>query len=97
MFGKTGVFCDGAMLGMVTDNILYFRVDDENRTAFEEARSFPPLRYAKGGALIDLAFWRAPDRLFDDAEEFINGSRLALAAARRGAAKASPQGDPRQS
>ena len=26
MFGKTGVFCDGLMLGMVTDNMLYFRV-----------------------------------------------------------------------
>ncbi|MGY3581725.1 TfoX/Sxy family transcriptional regulator of competence genes [Bradyrhizobium sp. USDA 4341] len=48
MFGKTGVFCDGAMLGMVTENILYFRVDDENRAIFEEARSSPPLNYAKG-------------------------------------------------
>jgi hypothetical protein len=27
MFGKTGVFCDGVMLGMVTENTLYFRVD----------------------------------------------------------------------
>ena len=26
MFGKTGVFCDGVMLGMVTENTLYFRV-----------------------------------------------------------------------
>ena len=25
MFGKTGVFCDGVMFGMVTENILYFR------------------------------------------------------------------------
>ena len=31
MFGKTGVFCNGAMFGMVTENILYLRVDDENR------------------------------------------------------------------
>ena len=31
MFGKTGVFCDGVMLGMVTDNMLYLRVDDDNR------------------------------------------------------------------
>jgi DNA transformation protein len=31
MFGKTGVFCDGAMLAMVRDNTLYFRVDEENR------------------------------------------------------------------
>ena len=38
MFGKTGVFCDGFMLGMVRDNTLYFRVDDDNRVAFKEAR-----------------------------------------------------------
>ena len=40
MFDKTGVFCDGLMLGMVTDNTLYFRVDDDNRAAFAEARPF---------------------------------------------------------
>ena len=39
MFGKTGVFCDGAMLGMVTENTLYFRVDDHNRVTFKEAAS----------------------------------------------------------
>ena len=37
MFGKTGVFCNGLMLAMVTDNTLYFRVDDGNREAFAEA------------------------------------------------------------
>ncbi len=37
MFGKTGVFCDGFMLGMVRDNTLYFRVDDDNCAAFKEA------------------------------------------------------------
>ena len=35
MFGKTGVFCDGAMFGMVTENTLYVRVDDENRATFK--------------------------------------------------------------
>jgi len=48
MFGKTGVFCDGVMLGMVTDNTLYFRVDDENRVTFKEAESYPPLNYQEG-------------------------------------------------
>src|SRR6516162_7227460 len=36
MFGKTGVFCDGVMLGMVAENTLYFRVDDHDRAAFDE-------------------------------------------------------------
>jgi len=47
MFGKTGVFCDGVMLGMVTDNTLYFRVDDQNRAIFAEAQDAPPLNYRK--------------------------------------------------
>ena len=87
MFGKTGVFCDGFMLGMVRDNTLYFRVDDDNRTAFKEAESFPPLNYEKKGGTIDLAFWRAPERLFDEPDEFVTWARSALAAARRIATK----------
>ncbi len=90
MFGKTGVFCDGVMLGMVTENTLYFRVDEENRETFREAEAFPPLNYAKQGATIDLAFWRVPERLFDEPDELIIWARAALAAARRVAAKRPP-------
>ena len=87
MFGKTGVFCDGLMLAMVRDNTLYFRVDDDNRAVFKEAESFPPLNYEKKGGTIDLAFWRAPERLFDDPDELVTWAQAALAAARRVAAK----------
>ena len=87
MFGKTGVFCDGMMLGMVRDNTLYLRVDDQNRATFKEAASFPPLSYEKKGGTIDLSFWRAPERLFDEPDELVTWARAALAAARRVAAK----------
>jgi DNA transformation protein len=76
MFGKTGVFCDGVMFGMVTDNMLYLRVDDHNRAAFKEAESFPPLNYEKKGCTIDLSFWRAPERLFDEPDELVAWARL---------------------
>jgi len=85
MFGKTGVFCDGVMFGMVTENTLYFRVDDENRATFKEAEAFPPLNYAKKGSTIDL--WRVPERLFDEPDELVTWAQAALAAARRVAAK----------
>ncbi len=87
MFGKTGVFCDGLMFGMVTDDTLYFRVDDDNRADFREAAAFPPLNYEKKGATIDLSFWRAPDRLFDEPDKLVAWAQAALAAARRVAAK----------
>jgi DNA transformation protein len=87
MFGKTGVFCDGFMLAMVRDNTLYFRVDDANRADFKEAESIPPLNYERKGGTIDLSFWRAPERLFDESDELVTWARAALAAARRVAAK----------
>jgi DNA transformation protein and related proteins len=87
MFGKTGVFCDGVMFAMVTENVVYFRVDDQNRAALEEAEAFPPLEYEKKGETIELSFWRAPERLFDEPDELVAWARAALAAARRVAAR----------
>ena len=98
MFGKTGVFCDGLMFAMVADDTLYFRVDDDNRAVFKEAESAPPLSYEKQGQLIDLAFWRAPERLLDEPDELVTWARAALAAARRVAAKrerTAPRRNPR--
>ena len=87
MFGKTGVFCDGVMIGMVTHDTLFFRVDEQNRATLKEAEAYPPLNYRKKGGTIDLAFWRVPERLFDEPDELVTWARAALAAARRVAAK----------
>jgi DNA transformation protein len=97
MFGKTGVFCDGLMFGMVTENTLYLRVDNGNRTAFKEAEAYPPLNYKKQGSTIDLSFWRAPERLFDEPDELVAWSQLALEAAARVAAKRERSGPRRKS
>jgi DNA transformation protein and related proteins len=86
MFGKTGVFCTGVMFGMVTNDTLYFRVDDHNRAIFKEAESVAPLNYEKKGRTIDLSFWCVPERLLDEPEELVTWARVALAAARRVAA-----------
>lgn len=87
MFGKTGVFCQGVMFGMVTEDTLYVRVDDHNRETFKEAEAYPPLNYAKQGNSIDLSFWRVPERLIDEPDELVTWARAALAAAHRVAAK----------
>lgn len=86
MFGKTGLFRGGLMFALVSDDTLYFRVDDANRAAFAEAEAAGPLTYVKQGRAIDLAYWPAPDRLFDEPDELLAWARLALAAARRVAA-----------
>ena len=40
------------------------------RQQLKEVEAFPPLNYEKGGGSIDLAFWRAPERLFDEPANF---------------------------
>jgi DNA transformation protein len=87
MFGKTGVFCDGLMFGMITEDTLYVRVDDHNKAVFKEAEAAPPLNYEKRGRTIDLSFWRVPERLLDEPDELILWARAALGAAGRVAAE----------
>lgn len=87
MFGVTALFCDGAMFGLVAEDTFYVRVDDGNRAALKEAEAFPPYAYEKQGSMVDLSFWRVPDRLFDEPDELVAWARLALAAAHRIAAR----------
>jgi DNA transformation protein len=86
MFGGAGVYCDGLMFGLVSDDTLYFRVDDGNRSAFE-AEGQQPFTYDGKGRTIQLPYWRVPERLFDEPEEMVAWARAALAAARRVAEK----------
>lgn len=84
MFGKTGVFCEGLMLGLLSDDALYLRVDDGNRALFGEAAA---LGYERKGVPMELPYWRVPDRLYDDPGELGVWARAALAAARRASAR----------
>jgi DNA transformation protein len=86
MFGGAGVWCDGVMFGLVSDDTLYFRVDDGNRGAFE-AEGQQPFTYDGKGRTIVLPYWRVPERLFDEPDEMVAWAQAAVAAARRVAAK----------
>lgn len=83
MFGGAGIYCDGVMFALVADDVVYFKVDDENRPAFE-AESLPPFSYeTRNGRTVIASFRRAPDRLLDDADELVEWARRAVAAAHR--------------
>ena len=70
MFGGLGVFRDSVMFGLVADDTLYFRVDEGNRTRFE-AEGCDPFVYNGKTKQTAMPYWRAPERLFDDTDEFI--------------------------
>ena len=64
MFGGYGVFLDGVMFGLIADEMLYLKVDDGNRTPFEDA-GLEPFVYVARGRSMQMSYHRAPDLLED--------------------------------
>lgn len=79
MFGGAGVYCDGVIFGLMIDDVLYLKADLASAKAFE-AEAMSPFSYAtKAGRRSVMSYWRAPERLFDEPEEFVEWVRVALA------------------
>jgi DNA transformation protein len=90
MFGGAGVYHDGLMFALVDDEVLYFKVDDASRVAFE-AENLPPFVYSKKDQKIDMSYFRSPERCMDDADEMAKWCRAAYDVALKSAAKKKPR------
>ncbi len=92
MFGGRGIFKGGLMFALLSSrDVFYFKADDETTPAFvaEGCEQWTP---EMGGRKSAMPYWRAPERLFDEPDEFAEWARGAYAAARRmEAAKAVPR------
>lgn len=96
MFGGHGVYIDGVIIGIVIENVLYLKTDDENRDAFA-ARGLEPFRYVtKEGETHVMSYHRAPKDGLDGSVDMAVWLRSAHEAAlrrkgtRRGPAKRKP-------
>ncbi len=91
MFGGLGIFRDGLMFGLVADDVLYLKTDDTTRSGFEAEGSGP----FKDGPR-STSYWRAPERLFDEPDEFRDWAMTAFAVAERKKEKAEREVRPRK-
>ena len=85
MFGGFGVFLEGLMFGLISDNVLYLKADAENRNEFEE-QDLAPLTYNKQGKDMKLSYYQAPEEALEDGEVMTDWAGRAYAAALRAAA-----------
>lgn len=85
MFSGAGLFADGAMFALIVDDTLYLKAGGIDRAAFA-AEGLEPFSYSRNGRTVALSYWRAPERLLDDAEEMQAWASRALAAAKKAAA-----------
>jgi DNA transformation protein and related proteins len=76
-FGGEGIYAGAVMIGMVFDDVIYFKTDEETRKAFV-AEKRKPFTFEKGGETVVTTWFSLPDRLYDDPEELAQWARAAL-------------------
>ena len=82
MFGGAGIFREGLMFGLIADEVLFLKVDESTKPEFE-AEFSTPFIYEKSGKALEMAYWRLPERLYDEPDEFIEWAHKAFGAALR--------------
>jgi len=85
MFGGYGIYHDGAMFGLVGNDTLYMKTDEENVETFT-SRGLPPFEYTKKGKIVKLSYYLAPEDIFEDPQAAAQWARRSYEAALRNAA-----------
>ena len=86
MFGGAGIFADGLMIALVSDDEIFLKADQQTIPMLETEGS-RPFTYGAKNRRVVMSYWRLPERLLDDQEELGNFARAALGAAHRAQAK----------
>jgi len=81
MFGGVGLYHDGLFFGLIASDVLYFKVDDEDRPAYESAGARPFQPYGEGS--YSMSYFEVPVDVLEDVDQLRTWSRRAIAAAAR--------------
>lgn len=82
MFGGAGLYRDGKMFGLVSDNVAYLKVDEPNRDKFIAAGSAPFKPFTNRPTM--RSFYEIPPDIFESPEELIEWSEESLAIQKKG-------------
>lgn len=82
MFGGLGIFKDGLMFAVVVDGTLCLKADETTVPDFEREGA-SQWRYQSGDRVVAMPYWQAPERLFDEPDEFAEWAGAAYAVAVR--------------
>ena len=77
------MYLDGQIIALIANDVLYFKTDDHTRPDLKAEGSQPFTYTTRSGIHALQSYWRAPERVFDDPEAFLDFARSARAAARR--------------
>jgi len=81
MFGGAGLYRDGKMFGLLADDAAYLKVDDTNRSGFEERGCKPFKPYPDKPTT--MSYYEIPPEVLEDPETLIEWSERSLAVQKR--------------
>lgn len=83
MFGGVGLYRGEYFFGLISDDVLYFKVDDTNRADYEREgmKSFRPFRDRPH---YEMGHYEVPASALEDPETLADWARKSLAVAARG-------------
>ena len=79
MFGGYGIFHRSLMFALIADDILYFKVDQSNRSDYEKAGSN---KFPHG-----ISYWEVPPEVFEDNNSILEWSQKSINIALSAASK----------
>lgn len=82
MFGGYGLYQDGVMFALISDDTLYFKADEVSKNDFL-GLGMTPFSYSKNDTLCKMSYFSAPDEALDDEEAMCRWAQKAYDAALR--------------
>lgn len=80
MFGGVGLYSDDTFFGILASDVLYFKVDDINRTQYEKAGSKPFKPYPDRS--MTMPYYDVPAAVVEDVATLTDWARQSVAVAR---------------
>jgi DNA transformation protein len=91
MFGGHGLYLDDLMFGLIAEDRLFLKLDEESRPAFDRAGSEPFVYSTKDGRRTSTSYWLCPPAALQDPVKLRAWVARGHAAAKRAKLKRKPR------
>lgn len=83
MFGGAGLYCEGAMFGLIADDVAYLKVDETNREDFLKAGSTPFKPYPDKAKSTIMSYYEIPVDVLENPDKLAEWAQRSLAIAKK--------------
>ncbi len=81
MFGGAGIYYNGFIFGLLADDVLYFKVDDFNRSDYEKL-GMEPFKPHTDKPMV-MPYYEVPVDILENKEQLSEWARIALMASNK--------------